>query len=42
MLIPGAEQSMAHIYGRSLVGFADSNPAGDMNASLLSLLCVVR
>ena len=29
--VPVAEQSKAHVYGRSLVGIAGSNPTGGMD-----------
>jgi hypothetical protein len=32
----------AWIYGRSVAGFAGSNPAGDIEVCLLRVLCVVR
>jgi len=32
-LIPVATQSKAWVFGRSLAGIAESNPAGDMDVS---------
>ena len=40
--IPVAERSKARVYRRSLAGIAGSNATGDMNVSLVSVVCVVR
>jgi hypothetical protein len=40
--IPVAARFKATVCGRSLAGISGSNPAGDMDVSLLWLLCVVR
>jgi hypothetical protein len=40
--IPVAARSKAWIYGRSLAGIVDSNPAGGMDVCLLWVLCVIR
>jgi len=39
---PLAECSEAWVCGRLLTGIAGSNPAGDMDACMLWVLCVVR
>ena len=42
MLNPVAARSKAWICGRSLAGFAGSNPAGGAEVCVLWVLCVVR
>jgi len=37
--VPVTAQANAPIYGLSLAGIASSNPAGDMDACLLCVLC---
>ena len=41
-LIPVAVRYKAWVYGRSFVGMSGSNPAANLDAFLLWLLCVVR
>jgi hypothetical protein len=40
--IPVAARSKAWVCGRSLVGIMGSNPAGDPDACLLTVLCVIK
>ena len=42
MPIPVAARSTARVCGCSLTGIVGSIPAGDMDVSLLSVLCVIR
>jgi hypothetical protein len=39
VLIPVRKMSEARICGRSLAGFAGSNPAGGMDVSLVGVVC---
>ena len=39
--VPVAARSKAYVYGRSPAAIVGSNPTGDMNVCLLSVLCVV-
>ena len=39
MLIPVAALSQARVCGRSLAEISGSNPAGDMDVSLISVVC---
>jgi hypothetical protein len=41
-LIPVTAWPMAWVYGRSLAGFAGSNPAGDTDVCLLGMFCSVQ